>query len=435
MTEPYRLCEHCGSENIQKRGFLTTGKQRYSCNDCGKGGSFDDEIQGEDYTFTDNGETAEVTATLDEDTVKSPDKLLRAMNVDTRIWEVYKKQIGKSTAWRKDRKVEWEVSDGKVTHGSVEDSGKVKIIPIFTVKLWLRRKTSEIRLGGMLEDLKNGVRQFSLTKSEFPKLRTPKDGYMLEIEMPDLHIGKLTWGEESGEDSDIKIQIANAKSVAEELLSYAEKFPIEKILFPIGNDYYNVDNQFDTTTHGTPQQEDTRWRKTFRAGWQLAAEMINLCAQIAPVEVPIVGGNHDEERSFYLGEVLSGLYENTDRVSIDNSARLRKYVLYGKNLIGLTHGYHEKIKELKDIMAYEVPDLWAKSEFREWHTGDKHHKEDYVHKTHEFSSGVVVRVLRSLTTADAWHYNKGFVGALKASEAFMWDKEKGLLAQFTASPR
>ena len=159
-----------------------------------------------------------------------------------------------------------------------------------------------------------------------------------------------------------------------------------------------------------------------------------MCAEIAPVEVPIIGGNHDEERTFYLGELLSGLYSNTDRVNIDNSAKMRKYVVYGKNLIGLTHGYHEKLKELKDIMAYEVPALWAASTYREWHTGDKHHKEDYVHKTQENNNGVVIRILRSLTTTDAWHYNKGYIGALRASEAFLWDKEQGLKAQFTAIP-
>lgn len=29
------LCQNCGSENIQKRGFLASGKQRIYCNDCG----------------------------------------------------------------------------------------------------------------------------------------------------------------------------------------------------------------------------------------------------------------------------------------------------------------------------------------------------------------------------------------------------------------
>src|SRR3990167_3980718 len=425
------LCEKCGSENIQKRGYMLDGRARYQCKDCGKWGVEPLEEK-EIYTFTDNGNTAEVTATLDEDIINSPEKLLKAMNVDENIWEVYKKQIGKSPAWRKDKSTDWHVRDGKVTSGDVEDSGKIKVVPVFTVKLWLRRKTEEIRASHALEDFRKDVLKYS--PKNFPKYSPAKNGLMLEVEMPDIHIGKLTWGEESGVDGDLKIQVETARKVMSELLSYTKNFPIEKILFPLGHDFYNSDNQFDTTSHGTPQQEDTRWRKTFRTGWNLSAELIDMCASVAPVEVPIIGGNHDEERSFYLGEVLSGLYAKNKRVSIDNSAKMRKYILYGSNLIGLTHGYHEKLKELKDIMAYEVPELWARSKFREVHTGDKHHKEDYVHKTHEDNSGVVVRILRSLTPPDAWHYNKGYIGALRASEAFMWDKKKGLLAQFTATP-
>ena len=270
---------------------------------------------------------------------------------------------------------------------------------------------------------------------KYPKYKSPKSGYMLEIEMPDLHLGRLTWGEESGLDSNIERQVEIAHTVVGELLSVSEKFSIEQILFPIGHDYYNVDNKFNTTTHGTPQQEDDRWRKTFRVGWKLAKSLIDMCAEVAPVEVPIISGNHDEERSFYLGETLSGLYAGNDRVSIDNSAKTRKYKQYGKNLIGMTHGYEESLKELVNMMPYEVPHLWANTTYREWHTGDKHHKDDFIQKTRETGgNGVVIRILRSLATADMWHYQKGYIGSLRASEAFLWDRERGLKAQFTATP-
>ena len=270
---------------------------------------------------------------------------------------------------------------------------------------------------------------------KFKRYNAPKYGYMLEIEMPDLHLGKLTWGEESGEDGNMQTQIQSAYDVISELLSYSDQFPIEKVLFPIGHDFYNVDNKFNMTTHGTPQQEDDVWRKSFRTGWKLAKDLIDMCAEVSPVDVPIVSGNHDEERSFYLGEVLSGLYSNSDRVSIDNSPKVRKYRSYGVNLIGMTHGYEETLKELVNMMPYEVPELWSKSLYREWHTGDKHHKDDFVQKTREEgANGVVIRILRSLSTTDMWHYNKGYIGSLRAAEAFLWDKDKGLKAQFTATP-
>jgi hypothetical protein len=440
------FCVECGSDNVQKRGYTSGGKkQKIRCNDCGKFGLTErvGEIEEEtlvaeqaSYSFMSDGEKAQISTEIraNEDEIQTADDLIRHLKIDTSIWQIDRFKIGKSTAYRKDREVKWDVVDGKVVSGHVDDSGELLLKPLFNVQVWMSRKTEEIRAGMAIEDFSKMAYQYAPRQVSL-KYTKPKSGMLYEIEMPDIHIGKLTWGEESGEDSDIKIQVDAARAVIESLLSHTQHYPIERILFPLGHDFYNVDNNLNTTTHGTPQQEDTRWRKTFRIGWNLAAEMVNMCAQVAPVDVYIIGGNHDEQRSFYLGEVLSALYANTDRVNIDNSAKLRKYYAYGKVLLGLTHGYHEKLKELKDIILYEAKPYLGEAEFIEWHTGDKHHKEDYVHKTHEASNGVVVRILRSLTSPDAWHYNKGYNGALRASEAFMWDRDNGLVAQFTASPK
>jgi hypothetical protein len=160
--------------------------------------------------------------------------------------------------------------------------------------------------------------------------------------------------------------------------------------------------------------------------------MIDACAAIAPVDILIISGNHDQQRSFYLGEVLSAWYANNDSVEIDNGAAPRKYYKFGNSLIGFAHGYSEKVQNLPLIMALEAPDMWAKTNYREWHTGDKHHKEDMVFRANE-SNGVLVRILRSLAPDDAWTFGKGFK-SLKAAEAFLWHKQNGLLAQFTAKP-
>jgi len=112
----------------------------------------------------------------------------------------------------------------------------------------------------------------------------------------------------------------------------------------------------------------------------------------------------------------------------------RKYYKFGKNLIGYTHGSDEKLDRLPLLMASEQPELWAQTKFREWHTGDKHNKKDISYISTNENSGMVVRILRSLASADAWTFNKGYIGALRASESFLWHPEDGLIAQFTATP-
>jgi hypothetical protein len=256
---------------------------------------------------------------------------------------------------------------------------------------------------------------------------------MYEISMPDIHFGRLTWAEESGADYDIKIAHRVVNNVLDKLLAYSKLFNVEKILLPIGNDLFNVNSKSNATVNGTVQQEDTRWQKTFRAGWTLLVEMIEKCAEIAPVEVLVIKGNHDEERTFYLGEVLGAWFVKNPNVSIDNKARGRKYYLFGKNLIGFTHGSDVKIDKLEQIMPLEEPELWAKSKFREWHIGHVHHTYSLNNESME-NLGIVVRSMRSLVPADAWTFDHGFVGSLRAAESFAWDPEQGLIAQFTAIP-
>jgi hypothetical protein len=162
----------------------------------------------------------------------------------------------------------------------------------------------------------------------------------------------------------------------------------------------------------------------------MMTRIIDDLSALAPVDVLIIPGNHDEERIFYLGDALECWYHKSKNVSVDNRPIKRKYYAFGKCLIGLSHGYHEKIESLGALMPCEAPGLWAKSVYREYHLGDKHHKVEI--KTDELANGVVVRILRSLATPSVWEFDKGFVGSLKAAEAFLWEKDCGIIAQFTA---
>ena len=358
--------------------------------------------------------------------------LIKEHNINMNDWRIKSFKVKSSEGYRKDRKVIWNVTNGSVTDGHVEDTGKMLVVPLHHLELIMERKTEEIRAGLLVQQIIQDAAKYAPTYS---KMVYPKHigNAMYEIDMPDIHFGRLTWNEESGEDYDIKIAEKMVEKVVTELLSYTSLFPVKKIILPFGNDFYNVNTHTNTTVGGTPQQEDTRWSKTFRKGWHLAKNIVEMCSAIAPVDVLIIKGNHDEERTFYLGELLQAWFHNNSQVFIDNRAMGRKYYLFGNNLIGFTHGdggqSQTRLDKYASLMPTEVPDLWAKSNYREWHLGHIHHK----FETKE-ENGVVVRFLRSLVAADAWTYDKGFVGQLRAAEAFLWDAKRGLQAQFTVTP-
>lgn len=280
----------------------------------------------------------------------------------------------------------------------------------------------------LCQDIKEAAAEREKPK---PKVKWAPESsrHMLEICVMDAHIGKLAWSEETGENYDIKIATERVLTAVDDLLEQSRLFStVTKIVLPWGNDFFHYDTLTGTTTAGTPQDRDSRYQKMFRCGRALASEVVQKCAAIAPVELVVVPGNHDELSAFHLGEVLAAEFKDDARVDVRNELTPRKYVHYGKTLLGYCHGHAEPHAKLPGIMALEEPDLWAASRYREWHLGHLHTSKRTDSKPVESTNGVRVRVLQSLTGLDNWHAKMGYVGEPGGCEAFVWNHERGLRA-------
>lgn len=434
-------CPYCESDNIQKRGFRGE-RQRYWCKDCDKFfmADLEDDFNVKEEKEDFNEEKSSYEESDDSIRIVCASKrmmtekdILEQFNVDLNIWKVDKFKVKTSEGYRKDREVYWKVRDGEVISGDVKDTGKMLVVPLYHLEVFLTRKTEEIRLKNAVEDLIAEAKTYSFS---VPILKYPilDGGNLYEVDIPDIHFGRLTWNEESGDDYDVKLAGKIVNDATEKLLSYIASMKVSKILLPLGNDFFNVNSKTNTTVRGTPQQEDTRWQKTFRLGLQLARQMIDKCSAVAPVDVLIVQGNHDVEKVFYLGEALNCWYHNNQNINVDNRAVSRKYYQFERNMIGFTHGSEEKIEKLPIIMALESAAMWGKTTHREFHLGDKHHKKDTFIRANN-GSGVMIRILRSLCAADAWTFDKGFIGGDRACEGLLWHPEDGVVAQYTALVR
>lgn len=260
-------------------------------------------------------------------------------------------------------------------------------------------------------------------------LKISKTGNLLMPNIFDLHLGKLAWGEETGEDYDFEIAKKRFNLAIEDLIGKASGYSISKILFPVGNDIFNSDRAtpFSQTTQGTPQMDDTRWQKLFREGHILITNAIQRLAKVAPVEVFMVFGNHDYERTYYLGEVLAAVFDKHPNVNINNGPKARKYYKWGCCLLGLTHGDKERTSELPLIMAQEAKEDWANTWYREWFLGHLHHKQKFITQESKDYRGVRVTFLTSPSASDAWHYSKAFTGAIKGAEGFIFNDKEGLI--------
>jgi hypothetical protein len=266
-------------------------------------------------------------------------------------------------------------------------------------------------------------------KFTYPTLSKKENGLLLEIAPFDIHFNSLCWAGDAGEDYDSKIAQERYDAAINDLIARATAaHKISRILLPIGNDLFNADSNLNMTTKGTPQITDSRHQKVFRKVFDMKISSINKMSSIAPVDVIVVPGNHDQETCFYLGMCLEVYYHNNPNVTVDNSSMLRKYYEYGQNMLMFTHGDKEKLTELANIMAVEKPEIWARTKYREAHTGHRHQTRSYGAIDVDEKYGVRTRILPSLCGTNRWHYENGYVGNLRACEAFIWDFRRGLIS-------
>lgn len=374
--------------------------------------------------------------------IKTADQLLIAANVDLNIWKLDKEIVNK---WDVTMKLKTPVlnEEGKPTFDQKGYPITVQEPATFQnhqVKLFCSRKRT-VGEQTAFEEFLDAIRDNApIIKRPHPAsniqngqvVLLPKKKYLLELSLPDLHIGKLSWEDESGENFDTKIAVERYNESVSKLLNHVRHYKdeIDEILLPIGNDLFNIDNKNNMTTAGTPQHVDSRWQQMFYKAKELKIKNINNLMQIAPVKVVMVSGNHDQQTVFYLGSVLEAYYRNTSEVTVDNTPTQRKYHEYGINLIGFTHGNEEKHQDLGLIMATEQPEKWARTKNRQFHLGHFHSRKTTKYLDVQEFQGFTVRVLPSLSGTDAWHNSKGYM-SMKSAVAYLYDKSNGLVGEFS----
>jgi hypothetical protein len=250
-----------------------------------------------------------------------------------------------------------------------------------------------------------------------------RTNYLLEVNITDIHFGKEATRESVGSDYSVEEARDRYNKTIGKFLSLFNLYQFEKVLFVVGHDLLQMDNLDGTTTAGTPVDSSVNRNNVFNIVGELICESINKFADLSPVDVLMVPGNHDENTTFFLGKLLEAYYRNTSHVSVLNTnCQKRWYYSYGNALVLHTHS-HRNPKDLPSIMAIEAADQWGKARIREAHLGHKHSQTTFP--TFE-TTGVVVRELGSLSSADKWHYDNGYVGQHKVATSFVWQKTRGL---------
>jgi hypothetical protein len=364
----------------------------------------------------------DVTDSITAERVLTLEDLLAETQVDLEKWDVERFVVNK-----------YEVGM-KISEEGQPD--KVATTPMWQIKAWFKPKPRKERMmeelrKGLIEDIRNEPQYISFATSNFPKKRA---SYLFEFSPFDLHLGKLCWGEETVTNYDVESAEKLFNASLDFLLTKALRLSdgtLDRVLCVFGNDAMHVDSKRMQTTAGTPMDFDSRYIKMYRRLIAIHRRAVEILRQVAPVDILIVPGNHDELTAFHMGEVLAARYEDVKHVTVDNSPSLRKYYEYGVNAFGFTHGDAEKVSELPLLMARERPEMWARCPSREWHIGHKHISEKWESNRRPMleqdlvsDKGIRIRRLTSMSAHDAWHTKHAYTDR-RACEAFLFHKEAG----------
>lgn len=250
----------------------------------------------------------------------------------------------------------------------------------------------------------------------------------------DHHLGMMAWGQETGSDNyDLKI--------AEKLLSDATEYLVRSTpacdtgLIAILGDFVHYDS-FEAVTPKNRNllDADGRYPKMLRTAIRAIRHMVyTALSRHLKVHVIVEIGNHDPVTAIFIMELLSALYENEPRITIDRSPAHYHYFEFGRNLIGTHHGHEAKPNQLQGIMASDRAEAWGRTKYRYWWTGHVHHSNKLPQGSSADYAGCSVESFRVLAPVDAWAAHSGY-RSIRDMKAIVVHKDYGECARHTVNP-
>jgi hypothetical protein len=268
-------------------------------------------------------------------------------------------------------------------------------------------------------------------KGKAPTLPRPRAGsdadLLLEIPIPDHHMGMLAWSQETGADYDCKIATRLLVGAVASLI--AESPRVGRIALVVLGDYYHSDNRSGMTEKsGNVLDVDSRFSRRVDAGIEALCACVELAAtHAASVDVVVISGNHDWHSAKWLARVMAAYYSKHKRVKIHTDPAPRKYLTHGKVMLAYMHGDTMKAAHFARVIPAESGDAWAQTQYRYGRVGHWHHR-----STEEFP-GVVVETLPTLAAPDAYATEHGYLSR-RAITGYLWSAKWGLRAKMERSP-
>lgn len=314
-------------------------------------------------------------------------------------------------------------------------------------------KPRDEQFPSFLDHIRETVRDL-VPPSDLPPRFEPLDGNLLVLDPADVHIGKLCVATETGYRYDSAVAEHRLVEGSRLLMKRGVANGCTHVLVVIGNDIAHIDTPRRTTTSGTPQDTDGSLFTIHRAAQAAYLRIVRMALEMG-LETHVIfnPSNHDWVLGFSIAQVVRAWFAEHPNVHVSEyavSERHRKYLRFGDNLIGLTHGDGAKESDLSSIMLTEARTHMAEVRHCYWYVHHYHHKvrkalgvrplareKDHIGMTvvrggagAMEGDNVVVEYVRSPSPPDGWHDRNGYLNR-QAVEAFIHSPSDGQIMRLT----
>ena len=246
--------------------------------------------------------------------------------------------------------------------------------------------------------------------------------------LTDYHLGMLSWGEETGDDWDLKI--------AEEMLvdwfaaAIAQAPAAQVGIFAQLGDFLHWDGM-DAVTPASKHllDADTRFQKLVRVAIRAIRRVIGmLLEKHAVVHVIAAEGNHDPASSIWLREWLHALYEDEPRVVVDVNPDPYYCFEWGATALFFHHGHKRRPANIDHVFAAKFREVFGRTKYAYAHMGHLHHidmKETTL---------MVVEQHRTLAGSDAYASRGGWLSGRDA-QVITYHREFGEVGRVRVSSK
>lgn len=293
---------------------------------------------------------------------------------------------------------------------------------LYAVKIKLKPAKIEIKPIDLVLETKKIFEQ-EIRGSKYTPKAIPKgfnDDRLTVINIADAHFGRLSWNGETGCDYDQEIATNRFKYVIERTIDRQRSEKTGHALVIIGNDLFNSDNPNDTTTKGTQQYNDVRWKKMYGIVLKVWIEALtDLEKEFPHIRVQLCPGNHDMVMSFTLFLALGLYFKDSKVIEFSENIQKTQAYVFGKNLIITDHCEMNQKRFLESITKVFAKE-WGQTEYR---TALVNH----IHEEHfiDNKNGITLRRMPSFANSSEWEFDEKYINQTPKHLNLIFDRNDG----------